>query len=262
MKKRYLSIVAATLLAVSPVATGVVGLTNQPTEVKAATSLTSDQLMEPYYRSEASIPDAFRTDDEYVILKLSKKNPYLYAQNGETVSQLTKKRITDITANYGHVDKCLSVRIYKTMDDGRPDFGHAVRGDESLKSGQNYVAAITCEIASLPEGRYYYVISADDDEMNAGETTDGGDTTSVLLVPVKVSATNYKNTAISRKAYITVARNHKVRTYTSTGKFSGSYVYGHHTYKVTSKRYISRRGTCYKISGKNQWIQSKYILFR
>lgn len=51
MKKRYLSIVAATLLAVSPVAAGIVGLTNPPTEVKAATSSTSDQLMKDYYDS-------------------------------------------------------------------------------------------------------------------------------------------------------------------------------------------------------------------
>lgn len=260
MKKRYLSIVAATLLAVSPVATGVVGLTNQPTEVKAATSLTSDQLMASYYSSE----EAEWKDTTFV--KLTKKDPFIYAQNGERVSQVTKKRVTDVTSNYGTVNRCLSVEIYKTMDNGTPDFAHRVRGDEKLKAGQGYVAVISCNIVSLPgnDAVTYHGLGFDDDI--EGKTSYGNDDIQLaLLVPVKVSSTSYKatkNTVASRKAYITVARNHKVRTYTSTGKFSGSYVYGHHTYKVTSKRYISRRGTCYKISGKNQWIQSKYILFR
>lgn len=65
------------------------------------------------------------------------------------------------------------------------------------------------------------------------------------------------------KAHFVVgSKNRRVRTYTSIGRFSKHYVYGHHTYKVNSKKHVRRHGTCYKIYGKNQWIPAKYLRLR
>lgn len=265
MKKRYLSVVAAALLAVSPVAAGVVGLTNPPTEVKAATSLTSDQLMKDYYDSAEAELDGDR------LLKLTKTTPYLTAYTGQTVASLAKERIKDVTSNYGHVSSKLDTFIYPANDDGRPEFNSILSKNKTLKKNENYVAALRFEVSAIPpiphpgydtEYAYYSIDSDGKSELNKNRT--GQDYAVVaILVPVHVNGTKSASTTFSARGYVnTRKRNSKVRTYTSTGKFSKHYVYGQHTYRLNQKKNIKGQGLCYKISGKNQWIQSKYILFR
>lgn len=256
MKKRYLSIVAATLLAVSPVAAGIVGLTNPPTEVKAATSSTSDQLMKDYYDSAK---DQFKGCR---VIKLTKKNPYLTAYAGQTVGSLSKKCIKDVTSNYGHVSSKLATYIYPTNDDGRPEFDSLLSKGKTLKKNKNYVAALRFRISTIPQishpsdddGYVYY--DSDEDgtsDLSLHRDYQGSSTEIAILVPVHVNGTKSASTTFSARGYVnTCKRNSKVRTYTSTGKFSKHYVYGQHTYRLNQKKNIKGQGLCYKISGKNQ----------
>ena len=84
-----------------------------------------------------------------------------------------------------------------------------------------------------------------------------------MLVPVHVDGTKPVSTSISARGYVnTRKRNSKFRTYTSTGKFSKHYVYGHHTYRLNQKKNINGLGVCYKIYGKNQWIPASKLSLR
>ena len=263
--KKTLSIIAAAILAVSPVAAGVISLPNIST-VKADTQLSSDQLMAPYY-NQASEYDA-------LIIKLTKANPYLTAYAGDTVHQLSKRRITDISSNYGHVTKRDGdIYIFKTFSTGDPDFGSKLKPDDKLQQGQNYVAAISFLVNGTNIENSEIVGVSYDDSWQEMLTYDFDDDSSVtLLVPVKVEPAQAKpvtkqapktaRKTSTKRAYVKVRRGHKVRTYTSRGRYSKHYVYGHHTYKVTSKKHIKRHGYCWKLSGKNQYVPAKYIKVR
>lgn len=248
-KKNLLTLVSAALLASAPIVPVVMSL-NSVQAVKADT-LTPDELMESYYKSY---------DKEYPLVKLSKKTPYITAYAGETVDSLVKRRIKDVTSNYGHVSKLTQFNVYKAYDNGTPDFGAQVKGGSKINANGNYVAVLSFSLMGLKKDNSYYCFSQDPYD-SSRDLTDGyayndSDNAVSILVPLNVQPASVKP---STKGYINVRRNHKVRTYTSTGRFSHHYVYGHYTYKFSTKKYIKKRGTCYKISGKNQYVPAKYV---
>lgn len=285
-KKRYLTVITAALLAVSPVVASSV-FTGQPT-VKAATQLTSDQLMAPYYRDYES------NDDAYPLLKVTKATPYFTVYAGETVGQLEAKRITDLKVNYGDIVGADVTEVYKTFDDGRPDFGDNsfMYEEDKFEAGKNYVAVVEAAVTNVPdmpnEDDSYAGFTDEDFGVSDNPTVDTSHP--AVLIPIHVTAapaststkkssnattsSNASKTTTSKttkkiskksstkKAYVKVRKNHKVRTYTSRGKFSKYYVYGHHTYKVTSKKRIKGHGYCWKLSGKNQYVPAKYVKVR
>lgn len=272
MKKKYLTLITASLLAVSPVAS-LAATAPQATEVKAATVLTSDQLMKPYYEQmERDLPGST------IGLKITKKTPYLNANNCEMVYKLSKTRITDITSNVGRVTNKGDFNVYPTLDNGMPDYDHILKESDQLKFGQNYVAIIGYDVSGLDRNMNYcyWRPSGNTGDLIWFDVGNGGDYGTdhgpvALILPIhvsnksartskKVPSTKAKKNI--KKGYITAKRNHKVRTYTSKGKFSKHYVYGHHSYKFSSKKHIKGHGTCYKISGKNQYVSIKYLLFK
>ncbi|NRO31866.1 hypothetical protein IMAU30143_02105 [Lactobacillus helveticus] len=279
-KAKILSLAAVALLAVAPVATTVTSLST--VQVAQAAELTPDQLMKPYY-------DSYDGDDP--VIKLNKKTPFLSAYNGQTVGSLERKGISDVTSNYGHVSKLDSLSVYKAFDNGRPDFGKRLKKGQKLNQNENYVAALRFELNSLKSyggdvDEYTYFGQGDDhfdEDLTEGQTYEGDygfyeDYPIALLVPVHVNTAPAKTYTAPAKTYtapaktyaspaktyasIKARRNHKVRTYTSSGKFSRHYVYGKRTYRVNSKKEIKHRGTCYKLYGKNQWIPAKYLDLR
>ncbi|MCT3404257.1 hypothetical protein [Lactobacillus helveticus] len=261
-KAKILSLAAVALLAVAPVATTVTSLST--VQVAQAAELTPDQLMQSYY-------DSYDGNDR--VIKLNKKTPFLSAYNGQTVASLKRKGISDVTSNYGHVSKLDSLSVYKAFDNGRPDFGKRIKEDQKLNQNENYVAALRFKLNSVKpyvnddgydEDEYTYFSQEHhdfDEDLTSDYTFVGwgidDDSPITLLVPVHVNPAPAET-----YASIKARRNHKVRTYTSSGKFSRHYVYGKRTYRVNSKKKIKHRGTCYKLYGKNQWIPAKYLDLR
>ncbi|AGQ23125.1 hypothetical protein ERJ65_08065 [Lactobacillus helveticus] len=272
-KAKILSLAAVALLAVAPVATTVTSLST--VQVAQAAELTPDQLMQSYY-------DSYDGNDR--VIKLNKKTPFLSAYNGQTVASLKRKGISDVTSNYGHVSKLDSLSVYKAFDNGRPDFGKRIKEDQKLNQNENYVAALRFKLNSVKpyvnddgydEDEYTYFSQEHhdfDEDLTSDYTFVGwgidDDSPITLLVPVHVNPAPaetpvHVNPAPAETyASIKARRNHKVRTYTSSGKFSRHYVYGKRTYRVNSKKKIKHRGTCYKLYGKNQWIPAKYLDLR
>lgn len=259
MKKRLAVMAASALLAVAPIATITTSIAT--TQTVSAAEMSPSQLMPDYYESY---------DGDYPLIKLTKKTPYLTAYPGQTVNSLSKKQVKDVTSNYGHVSKMTSVDVYKANDEGRPDFGRVLKKNFALKPGENYVAALRFDMSGFPEKysehslyAYFEQISSDSElEENTVYTQSIADY-ATLLVPVHVDGTKPASTSISAKGYVnTRKRNSRVRTYTSTGKFSKHYVYGHHTYRLNQKKNIDGLGLCYKIYGKNQWIPASKLSLR
>lgn len=260
MKKRLAVMAASALLAVAPIATVTTSIAT--TQTASAAEMSSKDLMKDYY-------DSYDSDNP--LIKLTKKTPYLTAYPGETVGSLSKKRVKDVTSNYGHVSAMTSMNVYKANDDGRPDFSEILKGGQSLKSGQNYVAALKFTLSGFPrKGEYGYIyqygydFDGTHDLHNDGWASAGQEAIDVtLLVPVHVTGAKPASTSFSAKGYVnTRKRNSRVRTYTSTGSFSKHYVYGHHTYRLNQKKNISGLGLCYKIYGKNQWIPASKLSLR
>lgn len=266
--KKTLAVIAAALLAVSPVAASVINVPAAHTTVKAATQLSSDQMMEPYYNQALKDHKEYEGTDA-LVLKLTKANPYLTAYNGETVHQVSKRRITDVSSNYGRIIKRDGdVQIFKAQATGDPDFGAHLKQDDKLRAGQNYVAVISFIVDNTNEDNIVYAYYYDYDERVRTDDFYDGDS-AALIVPVKVEPASEKpvvkkptRKSSTKRAYVKVRKNRRVRTYTSSGKFSRHYVYGHHTYKVTSKKHIKGHGTCWKLSGKNQYVPAKYVRVR
>lgn len=222
--KKTLAVIAAALLAVSPVAAGAVSLPSTTT-VKAATQLSSDQLMAPYYTKALKDYHEYEGDN-VLVLKLTKATPYLTAYDGETVHQLSKRRITDVTPNYGRVTKRDGdVEVFKTMDNGDPDFNAHLNQDDKLQKGQNYVAVINFDVENTNKenedivGVYYYTY---DHELRTDDFYDGSP--AAIAVPVNVESAPAKpaTTTPAKKSNnsqrVTVRRNSRKRAYVKTRK--------------------------------------------
>ncbi|KRM33954.1 hypothetical protein FC44_GL000633 [Lactobacillus intestinalis DSM 6629] len=261
MKKRLAVMAASALLAVAPIATVTTSIAT--TQTVSAAEMSSKDLMKDYY-------DSSDTENEfYTLIKLTKKTPYLTAYPGETVASLSKKRVKDVTSNYGHVSKLTSMSVYNADDEGRPDFGQVLKWKQSLKSGHSYVAALRFTLGGIPrKGNYIYVSQnpyLPESELitDAFASAQEGADDVILLVPVHVTETKPASASFSAKGYVnTIKRNSRVRTYTSTGRFSKHYIYGHHTYRLNQKKNINGLGLCYKIYGKNQWIPAGKLSLR
>lgn len=289
-KKKYLSIVAAALLAVAPVASVPFVAQGQATVVKAASTATSDQLMAAYYAEG----EKEANDNDDIFVKITKKTPYITVKSGTTARQITKMHITDINTNHGTLSGITSVQVYNAFDNGSPDLSSEIKGSTKLEAGRNYVAKVGIKVSGLPndksaaisesdtsiptlEYQHWYgskafaillvpihVTEASTTQSKPATTITTTSTTSRVKTTAKKSTTKKtskksKTTKISKHGYVTVRKGYKVKTYTSTGKFSKHYVYRHHTYKLNRKKYIKGHGTCYKIYGKNQWIPGKYL---
>lgn len=231
------------------------------TQNVSAAQMSSDQLMKDYYDSYGEVGGG--TDNK--LLKLIKKTPYLTAYPGQTVRSLSKQRVTDVTSNYGHISSTLSMNIYQANDNGRPDFSQLMSKSKTLKSNGNYVAALRYEVKVHDEEPGYAYASLDKDSVDdiMMAHTDQDDAEVALLVPIYVNGTKPASTKVNVKGYVnTRKRNSRVRTYTSTGKFSKYYVYGHHTYRLNQKKNINGQGLCHKIYGKNQWISASKLTLR
>ena len=250
--KKYLTLITASLLAVAPV-TGI-ALASQPvSEVHAATVLTSDQLMAPYYKQ-----DNEKVSENATIVHITKKSPRLNAYNKEYVGNFTQRRITDLSTTHGRIEKVEFVYVYPVFDDGRPDWEHGLNREDKLKAGKQYVAMIQAKVTGLHENRDYESWQGDLDgnhDLSWGGLWSDRSLDVALLVPVHVS----KNQAPVRYNKVITKSANRVRTYKSNGAFSHHYVYKDHTYKVSGKKYIKGRGMCYKRSGKNQYIPVKYL---
>lgn len=261
MKKHLVIMAASALLAVAPIATLTANIAT--TQTTKAAEMSPSQLMQDYYNSY---------DGDDLLVKLTKKTPYLTAYPGQTVSSLSKKQVKDVTANYGHVSRMTSMDVYKANDEGRPDFGQRLKKGQSLQSGGSYVAALRFDMSGFPgkdddqEYAYFsqWYITPENDLTSDGGVYAGNTADDVtLLVPVHVDGTKPASSSINARGYVnTRKRNSKVRTYTSTGKFSKHYVYGHHTYRLNQKKNINGLGVCYKIYGKNQWIPASKLSLR
>lgn len=281
MKLKYESLLAAAVFATAPAVTYVTGIASS-TEVMAATVLTADQLNAPYIKQFKE--DGIYSDCKMVVLKKAK--PYITAKVGETVEKITnrvKRTTKDLTSSYGHVSKIEDLYIYPTMDDGFPDFGNYLKNPDKLKSNVNYVGLIIADLGLLDGSIYNYATPNNglysgpqvDNPFSVGifvpvHVTSGSNNVAIKTTTKKVikKATTKKvvkkhvikkATKKSTYGYVSVRRGHKVATYTSTGRFSKHYVYGHKTYKLTAKKNIKHRGLSYKLSGKNQWVQKKYL---
>ncbi|MGQ5709168.1 hypothetical protein [Lactobacillus sp. PSON] len=260
-KKRYFAVAAAALLAVAPIAT--TSFVSSPMIVKADSVASMDQINNTFYQ------DARKeySDSDYSFIKLTKKTPYIVGYNNQTVKSFADQRVTDVTSNIGRVNKLVKIYVFPAMDNGMPDFGNVLHQSDKLKFGKNYVALLSCNVSfSNDDGKVIMPIGTNNYHTNEAPQADWNYINSNdigLFVPIKVSNKKIPSstTKVNARGYVTARKGHKVRTYTSTGKFSKHYVYGHKTYKLNQKKIIKGHGTCYKIYGKNQWIPSKYLKF-
>lgn len=255
MKKKYLGLVAATLLGVTPVANLVVNAT-QPAIVHAADD-----------------------EDQTASLWLKKKTPYLTANNGESVKALIRRPIRDVTSNVSKVTSIAGIAIYHNMDNGDPDYTETMNENDILRKGQSYSAVLTFHVkhggdySKLLQGgdSYDYMDydsdhykSWDHDDDNVPSVTDYWcyDEASIV-VPIRVVSNTSKSTVtkINAKGYVKGKKNAKVKTYTSTGKVTKTKVYGRHTYKLNQKKVINGR-VHYKVYGKSYWIRASNLVIK
>lgn len=249
MKKRYLGMLAAAILAVAPVGSSLV--TGQSPTVQAGT--------------KKKVAD----------VQLIKKQPYIIAHPGDTPNSLSKQRFTDLSSNYGHIiTNEQQVWIFPLLKNGKLDYDHPVVMDKKLKAGKKY-GAILYEVVEGIGGHSFnrYVDTGVVDHRHWWEVVESpkvedisGDVCQIFPVRMESNKkTNSKKTStnikINKRGYIKVKKNKKVKTYTATGHFSKHYVYGHHTYKLNSKKTIKGK-TYYKVSGKNYWIPSTKLVLK
>ena len=160
----------------------------------------------------------------------------------------SKRRITDISSNFGHVSgksRDHSFVIYKTYDNGRPDFDAPVKNSQKIHSGENYVALLSYDIENVNKDYDSYCMYQLDTDTDLVRIEFYEESSASLLVPVKVEPASakpkYKN---------------KNKNKTNKSKKKHAYV------KVTSKKHIKGHGTCWKLSGKNQYVPAKYVKVR
>ena len=258
MKKKYLGLVAAAMLGVTPVV-GVVTHSAHSNMVQAA-------------------------DDETATLWLKKKTPYITANNGETVGTVALRPVRDVTSNISKVTKMLGISIYPNMDNGEPDYTEALSVNTPLRKGKSYSAVLTFNVKNGSHysrllqngifGRYVgdtwslYAygtgnIDAPEPQIFSGDNIDLHSdlkNAASIVVPIKIK-NNSSVIKVSLKGYVKGKKNAKVKTYTSTGKTTKTKVYGHHTYKLNQKKSIKGK-TYYKVYGKSYWIRATNLVIK
>lgn len=257
MKKKYLGLVAAAMLGVTPVI-GVVTNSAHSNIVQAA-------------------------DDETATLWLKKKTPYITANNGETVGTIALRPVRDVTSNVSKVTKMLGISIYPNMDNGEPDYTEALSVNTPLRKGKSYSAVLTFNVKNgshysrlLQQGNFGHYVGntwslyvwdtssngapephiVNGDEMDSGYEGRGNENAASIVVPIKINSSK-----VNLKGYVKGKKNAKVKTYTSTGNTTKTKVYGHHTYKLNQKKTIKGK-TYYKVSGKSYWIRATNLVIK
>lgn len=166
----------------------------------------------------------------------------------------------DLKSNHGHISYLYDeVVVYPRFDNGLSQYNNEVN---KLNYSDKYNMVVNTSVSNLNEKNNYTFLNGNFGEPSwtvSEEIEFESGTLNGIGVEMPVHFVNYYPT---RKVTIKAKKNKKVRTYTSTGKFSKKYVYGKHNYKVTSYKKIKNHGTCYKLSGKNQYIPKKYLKFR
>lgn len=171
----------------------------------------------------------------------------------------------DLKSNHGHISSFDDPTAYilPRFNDGHSQYETSVK---KLDYSDDYNMILYVGVSGLDQNKDYAFTSeglyfnsepawyTTKDNLNMSNGT-----INLVNFEMPVHFVNYYPT---RKVTIKAKKNKKIRTYTSTGKFSKKYVYGKHNYKVTSYKKIKNHGTCYKLSGKNQYIPKKYLKFR
>lgn len=254
MKKKYLGLVAAALLGVTPVA-GVVASNIHPNIVQAADD----------------------DDDQTATLWLKKKTPYLVAKNGESVEAFIKRPVRDVTSNVSKVTNMIGIAVYHNMDNGDPDYTEAMSTKDTLRKGNSYSAVLTFNVKNGGnysrllqniDSRYsnhYQVDLQDEDQIPTvvapGDGWYENENAVSIVVPIKVESNTSSVKKVNLKGYVKGKKNAKVKTYTSTGKTTKTKVYGHHTYKLNQKKTIKGK-TYYKVYGKSYWIRASNLVIK
>lgn len=261
MSKRikYASLLAAAIFSVAPIAS----LSNavRPSVVKADSEAGATTLTYTLKRSP-------------IVLQPGKSFLDLENING-SISK-------NIEVNYGRVYAIYTdeSRAFVEKADGSIDYDTPV--DEStLKPGTKGEYEAVIDIGGLALKKYTYQTFADSTG-NLIWNTDSNPMGMVVKIPFVIAGhkkaatkttvkkhTTKKKTVKkvvkkAKKTYYTVnvRRGHRVRTYTSRGRFTKRYVYGQRKYRFNSKKRIKGHGVCYKIYGKNQWVPSRYLRIR
>ncbi len=267
MKKRLAIMAVSALLAVAPIAT--VTKNAATTQTVKAAELTPAQLMRPQYRMTRKTMEVFSS---WPMIKLHKKTPYLVVRSGETLKDIQKKKISDVTSNYGHVSKFSGVTAIGTDSKGWPDIGGNLfmKKWQKFKKGQGYVAVLMFDVNKIKLKRAIYLQAQKEygsewtfgmDQVHKGKTAHKV----MLLVPIRVDGK--KPTSNNFDMYSTVESNSdradsEVKTYTSTGDFSGSSIKGDRRYHFTQKKDLPKCGYAYKLYGKDQWVPVENLTFR
>lgn len=184
--------------------------------------------------------------------------------------------INDITINHGKINDA-NFSFYEKGKNGKVRWEHPIEPDSKTPAAgtEGVVIVSSIDVDGLKlSTNYTFLSKADDsgelvwsdhatDQWNKEIIQEDGPLPAIKIPYViggkKTNRTSSSGNKINAHVYVAAKRNRRVRTYTSHGKFSHHYVYGHRTYRVNKRKHINNHGTCYKIYGKNQWIPSKYI---
>lgn len=254
---------ASALLAVAPIATVTTNIATTQT-VKAA----SEENVEKIYFTK--VPT----------LKF-KKN----AEGGlQTIADWLKGvKVNEGYIESGDVGDFEANTFYKNDKHGEPimdwqlDWSNFRNGDKGtalvyvevkgLKPDTEYKVLVQADAPSdeysIRKGKLEWRLMKTDNHGNLGTLDNEYGSYGYPVIKTQFVVGNKTASKISAKGYVnTRKRNSRVRTYTSTGRFSKHYVYGHHTYRLNQKKNISGLGLCYKIYGKNQWIPASKLSLR
>lgn len=266
--KKYIGLVGAALLAISSIS-----LTSN--SVKAATSTethstlvkvdeNTHELNKLLYESESWGEDY--PDPSAVKIKF--KNIPTLRITKATLSNSTSlsKKLKKVTSSHGTIKSydTFLVKVYKKDVKGKL----VPTEVKKLKSGDKGEIAIVINLKNLKPGTKYTFLDLSwpgDDMIWTSEKASEKGTLSdsaypVVRVPFQIKSSS-KTTKISKHIYVKGKTNHRVKTYSSSGRVLKKYVYAKHTYKVNQKKTIHGK-TYYKIYGKNQWVPSNKVTLK
>lgn len=241
-KNKCLSIIAAGLLAVAPMAT--VGSTIVENHVVKADSASADETVD---------------------LKVTLKKPYITLTKGKFWDTDNIKNL--LKPNHGKIELVSSdLATFKKGKDGKIKWNNPVY-ENDLKNGDEGIVIAKVELEHLDKDvNYSYDTKVDDsgDLVNVVTPSNDGNTyydkDLAVKIPFVVGSKKTTKKAKYRRGYITGRYNRRVRTYTSRSKFAHKYVYGGHNYKFNTRKVIKGK-VYYKLYGKKQYVRASYIEF-
>lgn len=271
-KRRYLTLLAAALLAVAPVATTATTLATHADVVKAEK-----------YRSTPD-PNATEIDFTAPTLRFEK-----YAMGGlQTIANWQR----GVKVNHGKIMQNGDVldfqdeEFYKNDRNGNPIMSWPLDWNNFTKEDKG-TALIFVTIEGLhPHKKYTYLAQAPwhgkkgsgnyengklfwktaeaDDNGEIGDTDPGtpsGDESSSPIIKTQF-AVGSKRKAVKRNYRVGTidASSSRVRTYNSHGRFNHHYVYDQSNYKFNQRKVIKGK-VYYKLYGRNNYVRANVIDF-